>query len=439
MKPLSSLRTIFSTKKINEKQSREQVPIPECPPGLYKYGRDQYKYSIVSDGSSIQLKICGRQDTTSRYSKLHPLIIDENIEEIVVPGPGKNVYVVHKLMPGAWIDTEIKFTKEELDSLVFNLASMIKRNISLLTPMAEGLTPEGHRVSLTYSDEISRWGSSIVIRKYPEKPIPINKLVATGMISALIVSYLWFLIENKRFIIIAGDMGSGKTTLLRALADLIPPYYRVLTIEDTPELRLTHPRWEPLISRPSYPGADFMEVDIHDLVKFSLRRRTDYIIVGEVRGIEAKGLAQAVASGQGSMTTIHADSPSTVMTRFMMEPISLPEYFLKLIDVIVQMKRIARGGSTLYRRVVEVAEVIEGVPQTVFKWNPYLDIFTPQSSIDLLGKSVLLRNLAEKEGLSLPEIRDDLDSRISFINKLVEKDAETIRGDIGEFYSTKLS
>ena len=75
----------------------------------------------------------------------------------------------------------------------------------------------------------------------------------------------------------------------------------------------------------------------------------------------------------------------------------------------------------------------------MFKWNPYLDIFTPQSSLDLVGKSVLLRNLAEREGLSLPEIKEDLDSRISFVNKLVEKDAESIRGDINEFYSKRLS
>ncbi|MEB3772275.1 MAG: Flp pilus assembly complex ATPase component TadA, partial [Desulfurococcales archaeon] len=168
-------------------------------------------YCVQEENTSEEYQIEKRR---SGYSKLYPLIKDENVEEISVNGPERPVYILNRLIPGIWLKTNITLNEEEADSIAYNLAVKARRSVSLLTPMAEGLTNEGYRISVAFSKEVSRWGSSFVIRKYPSNPPSMAQLVEQNVLTSLIAAYLWFLIDHKKFILITGGMGAGKTTFL---------------------------------------------------------------------------------------------------------------------------------------------------------------------------------------------------------------------------------
>lgn len=247
------------------------------------------------------------QRSLSGYGPLYPLLKDNMIEEIAVEASGIPVAIYHRLYSDGWMDTNIVLTEEELDSLALSIARKAGKHLSVAVPFTEGLTEEGHRVALTFSREVSRRGSSIVIRKYPDKPLTIVDLLKSNTLSPLEAAYLWMLVEARAFLLIVGGMASGKTSMLQALATLIPPDQRVVTLEDTPELNLPHTHWDPLVTRYTYFSETSVNVDLLALAKFALRRRSDYIIIGEVRGEEARMLAQAAATGQGSMCLEYSD------------------------------------------------------------------------------------------------------------------------------------
>ncbi|MCE4606186.1 MAG: type II/IV secretion system ATPase subunit, partial [Desulfurococcales archaeon] len=375
----------------------------------------------------------------SGYGSLYPLVLDDNIEEVSVNGPNKPVFVLNRLLSGIWLESNVTIDEEEADSIAYKLGVRARRAVSLLSPLAEGLTSEGYRVSIAYSREVSRWGSSFVIRKYPSNPPSIAQLVEQNVISSLIAAYLWFLLDHKKFILITGGMGAGKTTFLNALIELLPPYSRVLTLEDTPEIRVMNRNWDSLITRPVYPGTEYAEISLFDLVKFSLRRRADYVIIGEVRGREAHGLAQAVATGQGSIATFHANSPVNALERLKMEPISLSPAFVSLVSAIVHLKKSMRRGVVISRRAESIVEQSEGKLHTVFKWDPKLDYFPPDNIEKLLRTSRLLESISDREGYSLSEVLGDMLSRARLLEMNRGASRERFRREVEKFYMSKLS
>ena len=373
----------------------------------------------------------------SGYGPLYPLIIDGNIEEIALEGYDSNVSVIHRLVPARWVDVDLKLDPATVDSLVLQLSRKSGRVVSLLVPYAEGLTSEGYRVAVTFMREVSRFGSSFVIRKYPEKPVTLADMIASRTLSPLMAAYLWILVEAQMFIIIIGSMGAGKTTLLQALAGLIPPYNRVVTIEDTPELRLQNPHWDSLVTRASVPGEALTEIGLEDLLKFALRRRAEYIIVGEVRGREARLLAQAAALGHGSMTTFHADSPEAAILRLQMEPISLPQLFLKLIASIVHLRRIPVYGGKVRRRVFSITEVQDEELVTVFKLNPHDDSFSPNSPAEVVKVSSKLEEAWVKLGAPHGDLEKELERRAELLERLAGIDPDNFYKAITRFYITE--
>jgi len=192
----------------------------------------------------------------SGYGKLYPLITDPHIEEISYSGFSSNVAVIHKLYPSRWMLTSISLTPEEADGLAIELARRANKAVSIASPYAEGLTAEGHRVSVSFMAEVSRFGSTFVIRKYPQKPFTIADLLASKTIDVVAAAYLWVIEEAQGFIVVSGPMGSGKTTVLQSLLSLLPPYVKVVTIEDTPELVVVGPLWDSLVTRPRVPGQE---------------------------------------------------------------------------------------------------------------------------------------------------------------------------------------
>ncbi len=230
------------------------------------------------------------------YGPITPLMKDPAIEDISCDGVGRPIYVWHTRYES--IPTNIIFDNdEELDDLVVKLAHKAGKHVSVAFPIIDAILPEGHRLAATYKREVSRDGSTFTIRKFREKPLSIINLVLGGTVSSLQAAYFWKLLEYNMTGLIMGVTGAGKTTLLNALATLLRPTIKIVTIEDTPELRLTHENWVQLYSRPSYGFEGGMgEISLYDLVRVSLRYRPDVVIVGEVRGEEAKVLFQAIAS-----------------------------------------------------------------------------------------------------------------------------------------------
>jgi flagellar protein FlaI len=245
------------------------------------------------------------------------------------------------------------------------------------------------------------------------------------------------LVEAQGFLIIIGNMGSGKTTLLQALAGLIPPFYRIVTIEDTPELRLPHNHWDSLVSRPRPPGGEIADIGLEELLKFALRRRAEYVIVGEVRGREARLLAQAAASGHGCMTTFHADSPEGAILRLRLDPISLPPLFVNVITAFVQVRRIPiRGGGAL-RRLINVTEVDGDELVETITWNPALDMHEPKTAEDIAEASVKLRSAWERLGMPGSDPAEELADRAAFLEDASRFSPDEFYKKLLEYYVSK--
>jgi|GEM_PF-4890804 len=286
------------------------------------------------------------------YGPIYPLIIDPNIEEIAIDPPAYTVKIVARQTGPIWISTNIKLTAKEAEQLIIALSRRSGRDLSLAHPFIEGLLPEGHRIAATLGREVTRFGSSMVIRKHRSEPLGMPELIKQRVLPVEIAAYAWLLIELKGSAIIVGPTASGKTTLLQALLDFVPPWSRIVSVEDTPELNLSHhPHWDSLITRMSM-GEEVEDIDLYSLARFALRRRPDYLVIGEIRGEEARVLAYAASSGHAAYTTLHAESAWMAVSRLINKPFSVPKIMLSNINTVFVVARLPCG-----RRVIEVAEI----------------------------------------------------------------------------------
>jgi Type IV secretory pathway, VirB11 components, and related ATPases involved in archaeal flagella biosynthesis len=339
-----------------------------------------------------------------------PLVIDPDIEDIYIAGKTGRVYVVHNKFSGiGWLRTNIMIQPSFVDKLVVSISRRIGKHISLVNPLAEGTYGGDLRVSLTYGEMVSPHGSSLVIRKRSGVTWTITKLINERSISSIIASYLWLIIERKGWIIIAGHVGSGKTTLLQALLTLIPSYKKIITIEDTPEISGTTGLWEPLVEKTEVFTRE-SQIDSYTLLKFALRRRPDYIVIGEVRGIEAKLLVQASRLGHGVLNTMHADSPESVLKRLMAPPISIPKNLLNNIWSIV-MVGINSSGKRSVLALSEINDDSELI-ELCYNTNGSCDVEKLVESTNRLSKYY-----------SRSELYSEITRRALFLERLVSQGA----------------
>ncbi|MFH0711463.1 MAG: CpaF/VirB11 family protein, partial [Candidatus Aenigmatarchaeota archaeon] len=205
---------------------------------------------------------------------------------------------------------------------------------------------------------------------------------------------------------------------------------KVISIEDTPELKLPHPHWVPQVARTALTvegSKKIGEIDLYDLLKETMRQRPDYIIVGEVRGKEASVLFQEMATGHPSLSTIHAENPSKLIDRLTTAPIGLPLSLLGSLDIVVFLLRV-RYKDTNVRRVNEIFEVT-GIDSTtkqprtnkVFRWNPASDKF------EVAGKSIMMKKIADSTGMKEEEVLAELKRRMYVLNWLKEKDVSNFK------------
>ncbi|WP_460123056.1 type II/IV secretion system ATPase subunit [Stetteria hydrogenophila] len=356
------------------------------------------------------------------YGKIDPLMKDPNIEDISCDGVGRRIYVWHRRYES--IPTNIVFNNEdELDSLVVKLAHKAGKHVSVAFPIVDAILPEGHRLAATYRREVSMSGSSFTIRKFKEEPLSVIDLVREGTLSADLAAYFWLTMEYKSTGLIIGVTGAGKTTLLNALSTLLRPTIKVVTVEDTPELKLPLENWVQLVSRPSYGlGAEKIgEITLYDLIKVSLRYRPDVIIVGEVRGEEAYVLFQAIATGHGGLTTLHAEHVDAAVKRLTSPPMNIPQSYIPLVNFVAAIKRVRLynpdGTYRIARRVTDVWEIKEyGDYRLVAKWDP-----AERKHYIYLEESTVMRSIAEQVGKDLDWVLEEVSRRSRYIKWMTAK------------------
>ncbi len=234
------------------------------------------------------------------YGPIHTLMNDWRIEDISCDGVNSNIYIWHRRYES--VPTSIKFTdRKALDDFIVKLAHKSGKHVSSAFPIVDAMIFGKHRLAASFREEISPKGSTFTIRKFREEPYSIIDLMNLNTVSDSIAAYLWLMMENRASILVIGGTAAGKTTILNAIAGLIKPGYKVVTVEETAEINVPTENWVQFTSRESYglTGNKVGEVSLFDLVRTSLRYRPDFLIVGEVRGEEAFVLFQAVASVTG--------------------------------------------------------------------------------------------------------------------------------------------
>jgi len=371
------------------------------------------------------------------YGRIEPLMLDPLIEDISCDGPNIPIYVWHRDYES--IPTNVKFeSEEELSSFIIRLAYRAGKHISIANPIVEARLPDGSRAVLTLGTEVTRRGSTFTIRKFRREPFTIVDLIRLNTVSSQMAAYFWYVIEHKCSIIVAGAIASGKTTLLNCLSMFIKPEYKIVTVEETPELNLPHENWIASVTRTGYGPEGMGAITLFDLVKAALRQRPDYIIVGEVRGEEAYVLFQAMATGHLGFCTIHAETIDRIFKRLESKPMNIPRIFFEAIDVITLQVRTERGGRPI-RRTKVVAEVTGLEPETlnpkvleVFRWDPVSDTHV------YLGHSAKLEEIAAEKGITMEEVERELERRRLVLEWLVRnnmRDYRTVAAVIREYYA----
>ena len=415
---------------------------------------DKYDISLSDDQREI-VRYYTKRDFAG-LGKLEPLMRDTEVEDISCDGIDIPVFAYHRNPRYGSLKTSIEWNDhDELDKFVMKMAQRCGKSISVSSPLLDGSLPDGSRVQATLATDIARKGSNFTIRRFTEDPLTPIHMMDFETENAQMYSYLWTLIEHGKSTLVCGTTGAGKTSQLNSLSLFIRPDKKIVSIEDTPELRLPHDHWVPEVSRSGFgSSADGAgEVSMDHLLKESLRQRPEYIIVGEVRGEEAYILFQQMATGHTGLSTIHADSLEMLMDRLTTQPIDLSPSLIETLDCVMMIKRMRREGSYI-RRITGLYEILgydkrKGIDENkVFGWDPENDEYRVEN------KSMILKQIAHQNGISDEKIKRDLRNKQHVLNYMQEEqikhfrkvgdiisrfysDPESVMNDIGETFNSK--
>jgi len=328
------------------------------------------------------------------YGPLEPFLHDDSVSEVMVNGP--DAIYIERL--GKIQHTGAAFVDDaHLMRIIDKIVSSVGRRVDESSPMVDARLPDGSRVNAIIPPLALR-GPTLTIRKFSRDPYTMDDLINFGSISPKAAQFLAACVNGKLNILISGGTGTGKTTTLNAMSAYIPNAERIVTIEDAAELQLQQQHVITLEARPPNIEGEG-EVRIRELVRNSLRMRPDRIIVGEVRGPETLDMLQAMNTGhEGSLTTIHANSPRDALARLetlvMTAGVELPhsairEQIASAFDLMVQITRLVDGS----RRITHVSEVL-GMESDVITLQ---DVFVAKTPDEEQASSTGSRLLGELE------------------------------------------
>ncbi len=388
---------------LNEVVSIEKPPLFGDKIVVSREEYDKFKYFLIRERVG--------------YGILTPLFFDPWIEDIHCVGVG-TIKLVHKIFKTC--HTNIEFRDDvELNKYILETSERVEKPASSRHSVVDAIMPDGSRVNFIYGRDVSLEGSSFTIRKFFDVPVSVTQLIAWGTLSAKIAAYLWLAIEHGMNIFVCGETAAGKTTTLNAISAFINPEAKVYSVENTPEVKMPHEIWQHLVTREQGKASD---VTYQDLLLAALRSRPNYIIVGEIRGVEGNIAFQAMQTGHPVMSTFHAGSVDSLIQRLTGVPINVPIASIDNLNIVVIQSAVQREGKSL-RRVLSVTEIEryyapqnKVITREVFTWDPRDDvhIFRGMYNSYILEKKIgTLLGLADtREIYRIMEIRERILKRM---------------------------
>lgn len=361
------------------------------------------------------------------------LLMDDNLlEEIVVNQATDPIWVYHKRH--GWLKTTLKLQNEDqIRHYASIIGRRVGRQISVLEPLLDAHMNEGDRANATLMP-ISTAGNTITLRKFSRDPWTITKFINSKTINMEAAALIWMAMEYEMSAIIAGGTASGKTSALNVLANFFPPNQRIISIEDTREIRLPkYLHWVPMNTRlPNAEGKG--EITMEHLLVNSLRMRPDRILVGEVRRRkEAETLFEAIHTGHSVYATFHANNAEEAIQRLTNPPIDVPKIMLPAISLIIVQFRNRRTGT---RRTFQIAEILSNAEPHVLMQYDY-----KKDALLWVDKSKsFFDNLRLYTGFSDKEIKDELTEKERILTYLIKKSiigVDEVGRVIAEYYTNK--
>lgn len=351
------------------------------------------------------------------------LINDSQIEEITINGSDSNVMIYHR--KHGWLKTNLTFMEdEEIKNIASRIALENKKFFSNLNPLLDAHLRGGHRVNATLTP-ISTKGSTITIRRFSDKPWTVSDLINTKTSTPLSLALIWMAIENEFSVIVSGGTGSGKTSFLNAISSFIPANQRIISVEDTREIRLpNYSHWVPMEARqPNQEGKG--EISMLALIINSLRMRPDRIIIGEIRRKgEAEVLFEAMRTGHSVYGTFHANSANETIIRLSNPPIDIPKISLNALSLIVVQRRDRKSGKRFTFQVAEIDE--NGNERTILQFNPKTG-----REILINKPQIILKKLFQFQGISSEDFYRMLKEKM-FVLEYLAKNKITEIENVGE-------
>ncbi|MCD1296043.1 secretion system protein E [Methanocella sp. CWC-04] len=410
LKEKKSLFNLFSNNKSND-QSKLFLS-----PGEYQ----ALEYMVLRDKVGMGL--------------LEPVIKDTNIEDITCDGYGP-IFLEHKVFKG--LKTTIEFSKDDLNKFVLQLSEKIGKPITYANPIIDATLPDGSRINIVFGEDVSKRGSNFTIRKFAAKPLSILDIISSNTMDFTMAAYLWVMIQEGMSLFVSGETASGKTTTLNGIMAFISPNSKIVSIEDTAEVQVPHKNWTREITRGAAKGENASEVGMFDLLKAALRQRPNYIIVGEIRGVEGAIAFQAIQTGHPVMSTFHAASVEKLIQRLTGDPINVPKTYVDNLNLVVIQSAVRRPDGRIVRRVLSINEIVGYNPQTkgfnfieAFSWDPVTDTFVFRG----YGSSYLLeQKIARKLGVPQNKTKimyDEIEKRAKILKKISDSNMK----DYNEFF-----
>ena len=371
------------------------------------------------------------------YGKMDVLMNDPNVEDVSLDGTGIPIFAYHRKFES--VETTITWdTDEELEAYVIKLAQRCGKHISVAEPLLDATLMDGSRIVMKLGHEISTKGSTFCIRRFREDPFSPCDIVAFRTMTSLMVAYLWIGFQQGVSMLFVGGTASGKTTTLNAMSLFIPWQMKIVSIESTREINIPHPNWIPGLTRQGFGGESSEgEIGEFELLKAALRERPEYIIVGEIRGVEAYVLFQAMATGHCAYSTVHADSVPSLVHRLENKPIDIPRVLLPALEACCIQIQTRINGKRV-RRTKQLVEIVgidpnsmEVITNEVFRWDPSTDDFI------FSGKSYVLEKIMVKINYSQDEMRQELRTRKRILDWMVLNDirkSDQVAQIITEYY-----
>ena len=394
----------------------------------------EYHLDVNADRIDYLADIFARY--TAGFGILEDILLDSRIQDIYVNAPVTN-NPLHLVLEGEEYTSNVYLSVGDIDALASRFRTLSGRAFSEASPVLDMYLESYHTRVAAISNPLTPHGIAFALRKHRQKPWTLTHFINNKMMSPLAAGFLSFLIDGQASLLIAGSRGSGKTSLLSALMLEIPQRFRILTIEDTAEIPSGHLqkigyKVQSLITKSMSSGSGSTEVDPTSALRTALRLGESVLILGEVRGVEAKVLFEAMrvgAAGNLIMGTIHGSTTRDVYERVVYD-IGVPATSFKAVDAVVIAAPIrAEGGIERKRRVTQISEITktgwttnpdpDDIFQDVMLYNTAKDELTSTDLLDM-GQSQVIRSIAKKWGITVEKALHNIKLRTEIKQTIVD-------------------